>query len=95
MYKWRKFKHSQKWSSSKNIKRPASKKRHRIFWEIIQNPRVTSGDLHASLTLTNVNVYESTIRQTRNISASLKFPKDDIDELENTEILLSGWRREK
>ena len=40
--------------------------RHIIFWEITKKPRVTSKHPHATLTLANVSVHESTIRQTLN-----------------------------
>ena len=48
-------------SSNKN-----DPKNKRDFWEITQNPRVTSKDLQGSHTVANVKVQESTIRQTQN-----------------------------
>uniref|UniRef100_A0AAR2LFJ0 Transposase Tc1-like domain-containing protein n=1 Tax=Pygocentrus nattereri TaxID=42514 RepID=A0AAR2LFJ0_PYGNA len=66
VYKWRKFKTIVSLPRSGRPTKNTPRARRVIVGEVTKDPRVTSKQLKASLTLANVNVHESTIRRTLN-----------------------------
>ena len=66
VYKWRKFKTIVTLPRSGRPTKITPRARRVIVGEVTKDPRVTSKQLKASLTLANVNVHESTIRRTLN-----------------------------